>query len=385
MSCHAVLIVAFAASAVACAPENPDAPATTVVPIEATDTPPGEDPAAEATDEAPGAPEEASEGIVDDAEPPEEPAPPAPVSVLFSLNVHDHVFPDDSIAVLHKVIDLHEQAGVPIDIYLTDPMVQLYMAEAPDLMERLRTSPQVAVSYHVRPPAPYYAGFDFAGIGDLQGAELHDALLEYETHALDLETGLPSNEQGGYAYLAKLMGYAPLAVGMIAQAHTGQTLADIYLEHGATFGVVHGKDTAVGDIVKGLWARPETVEIKLYEHLGQDPKTVIDDALAAGHCGQGAPSSCPANTWIGIKMHENNWYTIHTPWWPLYFEDKKKTSPLLPPFDLDAWQGVSKKKSPAKTADMWALYEGAVTYVAEHPKLFRVVNLFDVVDELPGG
>ena len=204
------------------------------------------------------------------------------VYVLFTINVHDwtnrksaqsFTTPSDTAATMHAVIDLHEARQIPVDVYLTDPMVSLYEKEAPSLVERFKTSPVVAVSYHVRPSSPYYSNFDQHDSWGLpQGAgttqEWYDALLPYEQHRLVVETGKPdTNKPGGYAQLKDFIGYPPYAVGMVSGgAPKAKALAKIYREMGAAFGVVHGVDSSLGDQVNGINIRPEHVEIKLYEY-----------------------------------------------------------------------------------------------------------------------
>ncbi len=86
-------------------------------------------------------------------------------NVIFSINVQDFSYPDKSIATVYRILDLHERYGVPVDVYLTTTMTDLFEHQAPDLLQRLRASSRAAVSYHVRPPKPYYTGFDWAGLG----------------------------------------------------------------------------------------------------------------------------------------------------------------------------------------------------------------------------
>jgi hypothetical protein len=82
------------------------------------------------------------------------------------------------------------------DFYLTAPVVESYIRERPDVIERLKNS-QMTISYHVRPPHPLYSGFD-QRLQGLNDAQLYQTLLDYETYALDLSTGdLDRSRPGG--------------------------------------------------------------------------------------------------------------------------------------------------------------------------------------------
>jgi hypothetical protein len=86
---------------------------------------------------------------------------------MFSLNVHDWVFPEDSIETVHRVIDIHEKYQIPIDIYLTGPTLHNYEDLDPTLVERLQTSEVVFISSHFRPPYPVYDGFDYIELAEM--------------------------------------------------------------------------------------------------------------------------------------------------------------------------------------------------------------------------
>lgn len=374
--------VGLALTAAGCEPPAPSGAAN----------PPQASPAEVAPEESPalddGVPETPDDGSLDDdprlepldTTPPEVTDDDRPV-VLFTLNVHDWVFSDRSVETIHRVIDIHEAKGVPVDIYLTDPILQAYLDEAPELIERLKTSPMVAVSYHVRPPAPYYPGYDHYGLDLLSDLELGSLLETYETHALDLETGLADTSRpGGYALLAEEMGYSPLAVGMNSgHGRTTETLSAVYADYGATFMVVHGKDSELGDQRNGLWVRPEHVEIKLYEYKKEDPADILEAEIEEKTC---APD-CVGRVYVNVKFHENNFYTTNTPWWPVYFTDKDKSEPLAAPYDLEASDGVIHFKPPAVQDEKWALWEGAVQHVAAHPERYQAINLIELRGWLP--
>jgi hypothetical protein len=301
------------------------------------------------------------------------------MQVMFTINTHDWVFLEDSANTIARVLDIHEAYEVPVDIYLTDPMVQAYQQSYPELMTRLRDSDLVAVSYHVRPPNPYYPNFDHAGLSSMSEQELYDTVMDYETHALDLEWGVPSEQEGGYAYLTSLMGYAPPAVGTNSGGPLTGTIFRVFDDLGVTFQVVHGRHIDLGDRSHGALVRPEHVEIKLYEYRRGEEASEVIEAHIAEECG--AATACMDTIYVNIKFHENNFYASNTTWWPVFFEDREKTTPLSPPFDLDASEGVVGYKPQTMIDNLWAVYEGAVQYVAENPERYRPINVLTLREE----
>ena len=79
-------------------------------------------------------------------------------NIIFSLNVHDFVFPTRSTETVREVIRIHEQYNIPIDIYLDDQIVHAYQETDPEIFDLLRESEVVSVSYHVRAPNPWVNG-----------------------------------------------------------------------------------------------------------------------------------------------------------------------------------------------------------------------------------
>ena len=296
---------------------------------------------------------------------------------MFILNVHDWLDENDSIETLNRVIDIHEKYEIPVNIYLTDPMVQLYVSKAPDLINRFKTSKYVTISYHSRPPTPYYSDFDIIGLHELSDQEIYDKVMEYETHKIDLATGLPTSEPGGYAYLKELMGYAPPTVSILSSYPNVTTQAmKVYKNLGATFTLVHGKDTQLGDTKSGLYLRPEQVELKLYESksLNAVAGDVIESAINAftGDTSKGE--------FINIKYHEDNFYLNGTPWITNFYTDGKDSDPKETPFDLTIVD--TKKKTEAEQAHMWELYEDAVKYVKDNADTMHPISEQDLTDML---
>ncbi len=294
------------------------------------------------------------------------------IYVQFVMNTHDWVMIDLSIETIHRLIDIHEKYDVPVDIYLTDPVVQGYMEHDPSLIERMAASDVVAVNHHARPPSPYYSQYDWLGLGEMSDDDLYDTLYRYQTEKIDLETGQTTGEPGGITYIAELVGYMPLITGISAQSRIGKTLSEIYSEMGALFLVQHGTlPYRLGDMYWNQYLRPEHVAIKLYEEKTVDAESVIEEFLVDAPVGE-------EDVYLNIKYHENNFYSANTTFAPVYWEDydSGRQRPHDPPWDLSL--GNTDLKTEGRQAQLWALWENAVKYVAENPDRFTAINAFDL-------
>lgn len=292
---------------------------------------------------------------------------------MFILNVHDWLNGYDSIETVNKVIDIHEKYEIPVNIYLTDPVVQLYVEKTPDLIERFKNSKYVTISYHSRPPTPYYSNFDIIGIHELSDEEIYEKIMEYETHRIDLATGLPTENEGGFAYLKEIIGYAPVTVGIGSKYKNVETqLLKVYKDLGATFTLVHSRETLLGDTKGGLYLRPEQIPIKLYESkaLSSTGDEVIKKAIAdySGDTSKGE--------FINIKFHEDNFYLNGSPWINNFYTDGQDSEPKSTPFDITTVN--VKEKTDAEKAHMWELYEEAVEYVKENSENLNPISEFDL-------
>jgi hypothetical protein len=297
------------------------------------------------------------------------------VYTTFVINTHDWTKPTESIATINRIIDLHEEYHMPVDIYLNDPMVQLYVKEAPELIQRLKTSPYVAVSYHLRPPTPYYSDYREDMFTNMTAAKIRTTLLNYEEHAIDLTTGEPTDAPGGYEYLKYLMGYAPYVVADAAGNDTlHKTLAAIYKEKGATFTLKHNTDSALGSTVNGLYLRPENVEVKAYERKDEIAVTdLMTEALSA--------TNGTRPSFLNLKWHENNFYSSGTSWFGIYFADgSSKQIPAEPPYDLSKGSSTQTDKTDEQERIQWDRYEGLLKYVKEHPETYTAINARNLVD-----
>jgi hypothetical protein len=286
------------------------------------------------------------------------------IYVSFILNVHDWVYGDESITTMNRVVDLHEKYNVPIDIYLMDPMVQLYETKAPSLLTRLKTSPLVAVSYHLRVPYPYYANFDWMGLANMSDAALSSTILNYEEHKLDLVSGQATSAPGGYQHLKDILGYAPYTVVTETGNKRNETaMAAIYKAKGAFFTLVHGRTTELGQKAYDLTLRPEHVEVKAYEN----PSAIAVDTAIMDPAIASAPATRPA--FVNLKWHDDNFHSRKTPWINVFYADSEaKQQPRLPPFDLSAIGDIGLKTESEK-AIQWDRYEKLLQYVVAHTEL----------------
>jgi hypothetical protein len=299
----------------------------------------------------------------------------APVTVddyaIFSINVQDFSYPEQSAAVLDRIITLHETYNLPVDIYLTDIMAQIYAEQFPQLLERLKTSPVVAISYHYRAPRPYANNYDWLGLRNMSADELYQTVLRYETHAVDPVSGQTTDAVGGYQYVASLIGYPPYAASSISSdANTDDAIMRVFKELGAQMTVVHGRALNLGDTKKGLYIRPEHYDYMLFQNVGADAAASFENALNQAHASQGV-----APYFVGVKMHDNDFFAAQSAWLTVYVDGGKRPnwdpnlkSPLLSQAEQDA---------------MWAMYEQTVIYVASQKDRIGTVNLPMVLNMIP--
>lgn len=103
--------------------------------------------------------------------------------LTFTLNVQDFAYPERSAATVERVINLHEQYQLPVDIYLTDNALATFETSYPELLNRLRNSAYVGLNYHIRPPI----GADIGWLnGEKRAAEIVRTLsalgVEWDVH-----------------------------------------------------------------------------------------------------------------------------------------------------------------------------------------------------------
>lgn len=284
--------------------------------------------------------------------------------LTFSINVQDFSYPEMSAATVARIVDLHEQYRLPVDIYLSDTMLDLYQTSHPTLMARLTGSPYVGLNYHIRPPKPYYNGFDWAGLASLSTVDQTSRIRDYETHVTDPVTGLPGTRAGGYAQLLTLPNARP-AITAAFQAETAllDASAAAYKALGATWTLAHtGGVLNLGDSSRGLYIRPEHYDLLLFQSPGSAAGALIDAAFGAAHEASGAR----APFFVGVKMHDNDFFAQRSAWLTVYMDGSRR-----PP-----WNPATRAalKSEADQAAQWALYEGALQHAQAHRQRIGIAN-----------
>ncbi len=287
--------------------------------------------------------------------------------VSFSIVTQEFVLTTEGIATINRMIDLHEQYNVPLDVIVDDASMQVYTEQAPDVIERLKNSPVVAVSYHTRPPSPYYKKFDFAGLRDLSETELYDRLLQYEEHGVDLVTGEPRTGAGGYQFVKDQIGYAPIMAGLITEPTFAPSLLKIYAEKGAQFVIEH-RDQPIepGQYRDDLMIRPETIPLIFTEHIADTPEQLITDQFVNAPTVEGP-------VFMSIKTHDNDFYATQSAWLSVYQNQGIRGTPQ-PPFDLSVYDEYAELLTGEEQADRWEAYTAAVQYAAEHQQDFNLIN-----------
>ena len=281
--------------------------------------------------------------------------------ITFSINIQDFAYPEKSKVILNKIISLHERHRIPVDFFLTDTMAIIFADQFPALLSRMKTSPVVAISYQVRPPKPYYNRFDWLGLKKMSPATMYQTIWNYETHAIDLITGEYTNEAGGYQDLANRMGYSPYVVGALSAPEVASTVSKVFRQLGARFLIEHGRGVNIGEKRDHLYIKPEHVDLRLFSHVGEDAETVIETAIS--EASQVANAKAPY--FIGIKMHDNDFFAEKSAWLTVYGNDKQ------PPWDASVKSNLLPEDQ--QTA-MWQMYRDTVRYVASIQNRVTPVN-----------
>ena len=230
-------------------------------------------------------------------------------NLSFSLNWQDFSYPTDSVAELRTILNQHEASRVPVDVFMTTWQTDLLETYAPELLGRLQSSAWVDMGYHVRAPKPYANDYVWTNVTSVM-------VTNYETHGLDLTTGLPTTNSGGYAKLTALMGAAPTIVG--ANADTTVTTQVHNYFRGAGVGLlVEHRDGAVnlGEKRNNIYLRPESYDWKLIElYKGSNDVDTLTEALTLAHT-----SSNNAAPWfVGVKLHDNDLFAEQSAWTYVY-------------------------------------------------------------------
>ncbi|MBE7535345.1 MAG: hypothetical protein HS124_06405 [Anaerolineales bacterium] len=318
--------------------------------------------------------------------------------ISFIINVHDWTHPDESADILLQLVDLFEKYNVRGDFYFTAEITRELAENHPEVIERLKNS-NMTISYHVRPPHPLYTGFD-SRLDGLSGEELYQTLLDYETYALNPETGeLDRSQPGGYTYVAQVFGRNPVVAPAPNSERVKDAAQKVYASLGAQMTLLyHEEGTKLEqpfEFVNGLLARPSDFSVTRVTSVdGSDrfwwnfvsdpdaakynPTKMLKDQLVEW---QGQTGSLPYGRapFITALIHENSFYRRGAEGWTsIYFEmnGAKKGDPLSPPYDLSAPDPSTPRTEDDKAA-IFAAYEEMVAYAAAN---LTVVTSEDIVE-----
>jgi hypothetical protein len=290
-------------------------------------------------------------------------------NVLFTLNTQEFIFSEQSIETVNRIVDIHEEYDVPVDIYLDDVILQSYLREAPELIERLKSSSVVSVSYHARPPIPFYYDYDWLGLDSYGTEELNELIERYGSHAIDPATGETLDAPGGFTYFEEIFGYPPPAAATPTSPTVGKLLQDFFATNGASFLVDNSKDYSWGESKGEMAVRPEDLEVKLFERTDESTQQIFSELNALN--GEGP-------YFMNIKMHDNDFIADESAWVSIYVANKKQNKKqLTPPFDLSLAEDRTLL-SDEEAEILWTAYENCVAYAAEHPELYQVWNMAEL-------
>lgn len=290
--------------------------------------------------------------------------------LTFSLNIQDFAHPDLSAALLNRLLDLHETNQVPVDIFLTTTMVDIFQTNYPALLTRLMTSPVVALSYHTRAPLPYRVGYDWLGLADMTTSEVYSNVLYYETHGLNLTNGEPTEASGGYSKYTSLLGYPPFMGGVASDAGLSSTVKQVFHDLGVKMFVEHGSASNLGDTTDGFYVKPEHIDLRLFEHVGEDVTNVLNTALADVFTN----ANVTPPYFVGVKMHDNDFFAVQSAWTKVYLDGGKR-----PPWDPTQ---TATLLTDEEQEAMWSLYENMVRYAASRRPELEIVNARGVLNLL---
>lgn len=294
-------------------------------------------------------------------------------NVLFTLNTQEFIFSEESIETVNRVIDIHEEYNVPIDIYLDGVILQTYLDEAPELIERLKSSPVVSISYHARPPMPYYNGYEWMDFNSMNDGEIEDIVEEYSTYEIDPATGETTDQAGGFSYFEDVFGYAPVAAATPTNGTTGPFVKSYFGDNGANFLVENDRDYSWGATKDGIAVRPEDVEVKLFERTDETPEEIFAELDALSGSGP---------YFMNIKMHDNDFITDESAWVNIYVANKKANkNQLTPPFDLSKAEN-RVLLTDTEAEELWSAYEACVEYASEHTDEYTLWNMMGLTEQL---
>lgn len=320
--------------------------------------------------------------------------------ISFIINVHDWTHPDESTDILLQLVNLFERYSVRGDFYFTAEITRQLAENHPEVIERFKNS-DMTISYHVRPPHPLYTGFD-SRLQGFSDDELYQTLLDYETYALNLETGeLDKSQPGGYAYVAQVFGRNPVVAPAPNSGRIKDAAQKVYASLGAEMTLLyHESGTKLEqpfEYVNGMLVRPSDFSVTRVTAVdGSDsfwwnfmsssdaeaynPTKMLQSQIEEW---QRQTGSLPYGRapFITTLIHENNFYRSGAEGWTsIYFEmnGAKKGDLLSSPWDLSA-QDPSRLRAEEDQAAIFAAYEEMVAYAAANLTVVTSEDILELV------
>lgn len=292
----------------------------------------------------------------------------------FTLNIQDFSYPELSASILERLIQTHEQRNLPVEVFLTTTMVDVFPRDYPDLWEQLTSSSVVDLSYHFRPPVPYHnVAAETVSWSSLSWDEAYEIVYAYETHGLDLVTGEPTQEEGSIAKLTSLLGHPPTCVGAAAGAGAAKVVHQVFADLGARCIVDNSSFTNLGEYLETFWVRPQHVDVKLFEQLHTPAEEIL---VAAKQAATEIPSATTPY-FLNVKMHDNDFFAQNSAWTTVYLARGARRDG--PPYDTSL-------KSPLLSAvEQEKVYEAYVSMLdaaLADPELV-IMNLPQIETLLP--
>lgn len=295
-----------------------------------------------------------------------------PDNTSFSLNWQDFHYTNETVRYLHDILTLHEQYQVPVDAFFTTWQTDV-IAQFPDLIGRLQSSALVAQNYHVRAPKPYANNFLWGPITNPTN-DKNATITNYETHGLNLVTGQPTSNAGGFAKLTDLQGYPPVCVGALAPAAVATNVQAVFSNLGARMFVSHSPPVNVNtlDNVTRLPFRPEHWDwklIALFVTNAADPQpSSFTQAFAWARATATNGGSAP--WFVGVKLHDNDLFAEQSQWTLVY------TNAAARPWDLSIF---STALTATVQSDRYAFYADLVADAAARRTNLNLLNTLDIV------
>jgi peptidoglycan/xylan/chitin deacetylase (PgdA/CDA1 family) len=319
----------------------------------------------------------------------------------FAVNCHDWLNIDKSNATLDALIDIFEKYGVKGDFYFTPTLGHYYEENHPELIQRL-ISTKMGIGFHLRAPHPYGHTTTALYTKLREAADPAAVVYEVESQRLDLTTGeLIADQPGGLLYMKKLFGFAPSVAtpsylgGQGADKAVRNAAYDLYYKEGARMIVANHEG---GSSLENPYAyegkmlkRPSHFSVTRWDSQNGNIKDAfwwnhMDDQYASDFDpvqrlkDEIAKLPTTGGVLFGQSLiHENNYYMANTPWGPIFYEDKNKTTEKSPPFDLSATAPWLKDRTQADQDAILANYDALVAYASSHPRI-KIVTAKQVVE-----